>query len=207
MSFKKHIIDTMKKLYEYRYISIRDGNVSFKPKNENFFYISAGSIKKNKINEDQVIKVNFEKKDIIYNNQFNYKLKYDKEYKYLPSREVYMHSYLQTHPLYFNKDTFVIHAHPPNIISYIGLDDSRELEKVKDIFPEINVGKIGKNVKYHDAGSDELATDCFYKLLGNDIVGLERHGSLSIGEDIDKLFEDIETLEYYIDIKNKSLNN
>ena len=118
-----------------------------------------------------------------------------------------MHSYLQTHPLYFNKDTFVIHAHPPNIISYIGLNDSRELEKVKDIFPEINVGKIGKNIKYHDAGSDELAIDCFYKLLGNDIVGLERHGSLSIGEDIDKLFEDIETLEYYIDIKNKSLNN
>ena len=35
----------------------------------------------------------------------------------------------------------------------------------------------------------------------NDIIGLERHGTLSIGSDIDKIFEDIETLEYYIGIK------
>ena len=42
MSYKKHIVDTMKKLYSKKYISARDGNVSFKPKNENFFYISAG---------------------------------------------------------------------------------------------------------------------------------------------------------------------
>ena len=33
---------------------------------------------------------------------------------------------------------------------------------------------------------------------------MERHGSLSIGNDIEKLFEDIETLEYYIDIYLKS---
>ena len=76
MSFKKHIVDTMKKLYTNKFISIRDGNVSFKPKNENFFYISAGSVKKNEINEDQVIKVNFE----------DDKLFYCKDFKYQPSR-------------------------------------------------------------------------------------------------------------------------
>ena len=54
MSFKKHIVDTMKKLYTSKFISIRDGNVSFKPKNENFFYISAGSVKKNEINENML---------------------------------------------------------------------------------------------------------------------------------------------------------
>ena len=42
--------------------------------------------------------------------------------------------------------------------------------------------------------------------LYNDVVGMERHGSLSIGNDIEKLFEDIETLEYYIDIYLKSKN-
>ena len=35
---------------------------------------------------------------------------------------------------------------------------------------------------------------------------MERHGSLSIGPDLDKIFEDIETLEYYIDIALKSKN-
>ena len=194
MSFKKHIVDTMKKLYTSKFISIRDGNVSFKPKNENFFYISAGSVKKNEINEDQVIKVNFE----------DDKLYYCKDYKYQPSREILMHSLLQTHPSNFNKDIFVIHAHPPNIISFIGIRQSFELMNIKSIFPELNVGKIGSNVKYHEAGSEDLANDCFKKLLNNDIVGLERHGSLSIGSDIEKLFEDIETLEYYIDISKKS---
>ena len=194
MSVKKHIVDTMKRLYNNKYISIRDGNVSFKPKNENYFYISAGSVKKNEINEDQIIKVDFN----------NNKLVYDENYKYQPSREIHMHSLLQTHKPNFDKDTFVIHAHPPNIISYIGLNMSNELDTIKNIFPELNVGKIGKNVKYHAAGSMDLANDCYNRLLNNDIVGLERHGSLSIGHDIDRLFEDIETLEYYIDINLKS---
>ena len=194
MSVKKHIVDTMKRLYSNKYISIRDGNVSFKPKNENFFYISAGSIKKNEINEDQILKVHFDKKGTWY----------DKTYKYQPSREISMHSNLQTHEHNYDKDTFVVHAHPPNIISYIGITKSNELNNIKDFFPELNVGKIGKNVKYHEAGSQELASDCFYRLHNNDIVGLERHGSLSIGHDIDKIFEDIETLEYYINIHLKS---
>ena len=206
MSIKKHIVDTMKRLYHNEYISIRDGNVSFKPKNENFFLISAGSVKKSEINDDQIIKVYFQKNDVIFNNKIQYDLFYDKNFKYQPSREINMHSLLQTHLSNFDKDTFVIHAHPPNIISYIGLNKSHELKNIKNVFPELNVGKIGKNVKYHEAGSQELANDCFNKLFNHDIVGLERHGSLSIGHDIDKLFEDIETLEYYINIELKSKN-
>ena len=204
MSVKKHIVDTMKRLYTNKYISIRDGNVSFKPKNENFFYISAGSVKKNEINEDQIIKIAFNKKNLIFDKMFAYNLTYNQNENYKPSREIHMHSLLQTHPTYFNKDTFVIHAHPPNIISYIGINKTYQLDNIRNTFPEINVGKIGKNVSYHEAGSDDLAKDCFSKLIDNDIVGLERHGSLSIGDDIDKLFEDIETLEYYTDIELKS---
>ena len=199
MSVKKHIVDTMKKLYSNNYISIRDGNVSFKPKFENYFYISAGSVKKNEINEDQIIKVKFSKNKDNHGEKINnYLLNYNKYYKYKPSREIHMHSLLQTNKYYFDKDTFVVHAHPPNIIKYVGLEKSNELNNIKNIFPEINVGKIGKNVKYYDAGSDDLAINCYNNLFNNDIVALERHGSLSIGDDIDKIFEDIETLEYYI---------
>ena len=49
MSRKKHIVDAMKRLYSNNLISMRDGNVSFKPKNKNYFYISAGSVRKNEI--------------------------------------------------------------------------------------------------------------------------------------------------------------
>ena len=68
-----------------------------------------------------------------------------------------------------------------------------------------NVYLKGKNVKYHPAGSYELANDCLDKLNKHDIVALERHGTLSIGSDVDKIFEDIETLEYYsgIELKEK----
>ena len=194
MSLKKHIVDTMKQLYKKKYISIRDGNVSFKPKNENFFLISAGSVKKNELNVDQILKVDFRDNDLYY----------DKSYKYQPSREILMHSLLQCHEEYKDKDTFVIHAHPPNIISYIGIEQSKQLHTIKHYFPEINIGSIGNNVPYFEAGSTDLAKDCFTKLLYNDVVGMERHGSLSIGNDIEKLFEDIETLEYYIDIYLKS---
>lgn len=204
MSYKKHIVDTMKRLYTNKYISIRDGNISFKPKNENFFYISAGSVQKNNLNEDQVVKVHFDKKKSVEKGQYPFELHYNESKKYKPSREIYMHSFLQTHPNYYNKDIFVVHAHPPNIISYIGINKSNELKNIKNIFPEVNVGNIGNNVPYHDAGSLNLAKDCYINLLNNEIIGLEKHGSLSIGNNIDNIFENIETLEYYIDIHLRS---
>ena len=115
-----------------------------------------------------------------------------------------MHSFLLTNSKFEDKDTFIIHAHPPNIISYMGFNKQRQLNSIKDLFPEINVGSIGKNVNYHDAGTLELAKNCYDNLLNHDLVGLERHGSLSIDSDSDKIIEDIETLEYYIDSFLKS---
>ena len=46
--------------------------------------------------------------------------------------------------------------------------------------------------------SMDLAKNCYDNLLNKDLVGLERHGTLSIDSDSDKIIEDIETLEYYI---------
>jgi ribulose-5-phosphate 4-epimerase/fuculose-1-phosphate aldolase len=206
MSRRKHIVDTVKRLYESRFISIRDGNVSFKPKNEPFFYISAGQVKKNEINTDQVVKVHFHKTEDLITKDLRgqYDLVFENSGPYVPSREVYMHSHLQTLPENYGKDIFVVHAHPPNIIAYTGIQQHNELYNIKLSFPELNVGKIGANVKYHDAGSYELANNCFKNLKDNDIVALERHGSLSVGVDIDKIFEDIETLEYYIGIELKA---
>ena len=43
----------------------------------------------------------------------------------------------------------------------------------------------------------------YNNLLNNSIIGLKNHGSLSIGEDIDNMIEEIETLEYYTSIVMK----
>jgi ribulose-5-phosphate 4-epimerase/fuculose-1-phosphate aldolase len=188
MNAEKNLVNLMKYMFSKRLISARDGNVSFKPKNSNYFLISPSSVKKNDLHQNQIIKVNFDKSKTLEYNTENSK----------PSRELFMHSLLLTNDYFYDKDTFVIHAHPPNIISYMGFNENRELNTIKSCFPEINVGNIGKNVKYHDAGSMDLANNCYENLLKYDLVGLERHGTLSIDSDSDKIIEDIETLEYYI---------
>ena len=94
----------------------------------------------------------------------------------------------------------MVHAHPPNIISYTGFNKSKELSTIRNIFPELNVNSIGNNVKYYEAGTYDLANNSFLNLKDHSIIALEKHGSLSIGNDIDNIFEDIETIEYYINI-------
>ena len=188
MNAEKNLVNLMKYMFSKRLISARDGNVSFKPKDKNYFLISPSSVKKNDLHQNQIIKIEFD-------NAGN--LKYNKN-SVTPSRELYMHSFLLTNKKFADKDRFVIHAHPPNVISYMGFNKFRELNTIKDRFPEINIGNIGKNVTYHDAGSLELAKNCYNNLINHDLVGLERHGTLSIDSDSDKIIEDIETLEYYI---------
>ena len=196
---RKYLAETMKNLYNKNYLTVRDGNISFKPKNSDYFYITAGSVKKNEMNEEQILKIKMtSKQDLIYcyKNNLNYK----------PSREINIHSFLQMDEKYYNKDTFVVHVHPPNILSYIGVNNCIELDTIQDKFPEINAGKIGRNVKFFEAGTIELADNCYKNLLNNDIIGMERHGTLSIGEDMDKIIENIDTLEFYTNIVLKSNN-
>lgn len=203
MKFRKHVCYYMKKLYDNKMITIRDGNISYKPKNENFFYISPGSIKKNNLEEEQIVKVFFQSFDN-KKSPFNYDLYFNNNNMYKPSREIHIHALLQTQPSNKDKDVCIIHAHPLQTIAYMGINENTELSTIKNLFPELNVGSIGKNAKYHEAGSLDLAEDCFNCLNGHDIIGLERHGTLSIGENMERLYEELETLEFYANIKNIS---
>ena len=191
MSIQKNIIKTMKLLYKKNYITMRDGNISFKPKNKDFFYLTAGSVKKNELQPNQIIKINFDK-----NKNINYNL----NDKYLPSREINIHSFIQMDEYYKNQDIYVVHAHPPNIISYMGINQFRELNTIKEIFPELNVDNIGKNVKYFEPGTLNLANSCYENLIKKNIIGMEKHGTLSVNTNIDLIMEELDTLESYIKI-------
>lgn len=191
---RKDLVNAMRSLYTNGFVTMRDGNVSYKPKQSNYFLITAGGIQKNLINEDQIIPVCFD--TTTHPNT----LQYNDNILYKPSREINMHALLQTHDSLYDIDSFILHAHPPNIISFMGVTQSRQLHDIKHYFPEINVDKIGRNVPFLDAGSNELAIASFKNLYSNDIVGLERHGTLSVGPNIDRLMENIETLEFYTGI-------
>ena len=60
----KQISNIMKYLFSNKLISARDGNVSFKPKHENYFFISPSQVKKNNIHPIDCIKVNFDNWEI-----------------------------------------------------------------------------------------------------------------------------------------------
>ena len=196
MNIKQKIADSMKLLYNKNYITLRDGNVSFKPRNKDYFYISAGSVLKNTITPEQVIKVNF-------NDERTW---FDDTKMYKPSQELNMHYFLQRKKQNYLHDTFILHAHPPNTIAYMGLNvNNIELNTIKQYFPEMNVGLIGKNVPFFNAGSEELAEACLNNLYNPyTMIGLKQHGTLSIGSDVNELIEHIETLEKYLDIYFKS---
>ena len=53
----------------------------------------------------------------------------------------------------------------------------------KDKFPEIPFN-IGLNVKYYQAGSEELACNTFKNIQNNDIVALEKHGIVCISNNL-----------------------
>ena len=80
-----------------------------------------------------------------------------------------MHAIFHTKKEYHNKDLYIVHAHPKNLISYIGLNKNYELKNVKNVFPEININ-IGKNVSVQEAGSLSLAIEAFHNLNNHDIV-------------------------------------
>ena len=189
----------MKHMYDTKLIAMRDGNISFKPARKNYFYITPGSVKKNNLVEEDLVRVafssDFESKKSLHISNHILNLK--------PSREINMHAIFHTKKEYHNKDLYIVHAHPKNLISYIGLNKNYELKNVKNVFPEININ-IGKNVSVQEAGSLSLAIEAFHNLNNHDIVGLRNHGSLSKGENLCKLIEDIETIEYYLEIINKA---
>ena len=198
MAHKARIINAMRRLYDKGYIAARDGNISFKPTNKNFFYITAGSVRKDELKSDEIIKISF-------NDNATW---YDKNSRSKPSRELRMHYFLHKKSENNTKNLYVVHAHPPNAIAFMGINPvNNELNNINKVFPELNVGTIGKNVPLYEAGSNILATSCSNHLRSpNTMIGLKQHGTLCIGEDLAKIEENIDTLEYHLDIYFKAIN-
>jgi ribulose-5-phosphate 4-epimerase/fuculose-1-phosphate aldolase len=189
------ICDVLKECYSRGWISTRDGNGSVRRKNENWIYITPSGTKKQRLDAESLVKLEFQIDNSL--------LKVNAESTGKPSGEIELHRRL----LFEIPDTrTIIHVHPTYTIAamYAGLD----LQALSLEFPEIHrYTKVAPNVPIVPATSVELAEATSLALnlkangtISSDIVGLDRHGVIAIARDPWTAFEHIERLEHICQI-------
>lgn len=201
------ICDVMKAAYNKSWISTRDGNASFRRKDENFLYVTPSGVRKQHMNSEMLIKLEL-RKDVNYKYGINpvrvLDMYQDKIIGLNPTGELPLHILLQKN---LPKNRVVLHLHPTHIIAamYAGLD----LQEVAKEFPEINrytrVGPIVPNIppiseELAFASIDALALDLETGDTKYDIIGLDRHGIVVVAEDAWSAFEHVERLEHVCEI-------
>lgn len=189
------ICDVMKIAYNKSWISTRDGNASFKRKDEDFLYVTPSGVRKQNLNSEMMIKLKL--------NTDNYTRVIDNIQEKIiglePTGELPLHILLQKN-LPCNR--VVLHLHPTYIIAYLhsGLD----LQELAKDFPEINrYTRVGPTVPEIPPISIELANAAVKALNLNfvtgeidfDIIGLKGHGIIAIGEDAFSALEHVERVE------------
>ena len=182
----------IKECYHNKWIAPVDGNISYKPANANFFYITPASLRKHEINNDDIVKMN-----INYNDKTIIK---DAESNRTPSGEIDLHGKFMLDNNYYDKNVCIVHCHPPYMLAYIGMiKKNRELKTILSLFPELSI-KVGDNVPYIEAKTPLLAEKTYEMMGDNEIVALKQHGIVAMGESFQRVMEIIETLEYYCKI-------
>lgn len=191
------ICDVFKEAYKRNWISTRDGNASFKRKNENYLYVTPSGVRKYHMNAEMMLKLK------IQNNPLSFSRVQDEYQNKIiglqPSGEMELHLLLQ------NKtpdNRVVLHLHPTYIISamYANID----LQNLANIFPEINrYTRVGPTVPVIPPVSKQLADACINAFNLNqetgevdfDIIGLKQHGVVVIAKDAWSAFEHCERVE------------
>ncbi len=189
------ICDVLKECYSRGWISTRDGNGSVRRKNENWIYITPSGTKKQRLDAESLVKMEFQADKSL--------VKVSAEATGKPSGEIELHRRLLSELL----DTrTVIHVHPTYTIAamYAGYD----LQALSLEFPEIHrYTTVARNVPIVPAISFELAEATCHALelqldgaIFADIVGLDRHGVIAVARDPWTAFEHIERLEHICQI-------
>lgn len=209
------ICDVLKIAYERNWISTRDGNASFKRKNDDFLYITPSGVRKQHLNAELIFKLQFiNDYKLILEPWLNLRRVSDDYQLKLtglePSGELPLHSLLQR---IVPENRVVLHLHPTYIVAamYAGWD----LQKLAQEFPEINrYTRVGPTVPIIPPISKELGFAGIKALNLNDktgevdfdIIGLDRHGIIAIGKDAWTAFEHVERLEHICKIALASGN-
>ena len=196
------ICDIMVDAYKRNWITSRDGNVSIRHHDRDYFYITPSGVRKQTLQPDQ-----FKKIAITYHsvNQWGYaELPYTEISKNLkPSGEIPMHFGLQRKLGQHNQDVrVVVHIHPTYIVA--AMHAGIQLDKLVKDFPELGrYTKVAPNVPDVPPISQELADRVHNNLclddngyIKYDVVGIKGHGVVSIDTSPWRAYEHIERLEH-----------
>lgn len=191
--------ETMVDAYKRNWITSRDGNVSIRHHDRDYFYITPSGVRKQTMQPDQ-----FKKIGISASTNTWHVLEYtDISAKLKPSGEIPLHFGLQKKMGQHSKEVRVVmHFHPTYCVAamHAGID----LSTIVNDFPELSrYTRVAKNVPDVPPTSQELADHCHHNLelddMGNiayDIVGIKGHGVVSIDTSPWRAYEHIERLEH-----------
>ncbi len=204
------LCDVLRESYKKGWISTRDGNGSVRYTSREYFQVTPSGEKKWKLDAEDCIKLKWDAflesgKEILPKASLCNGIEVLGETRgKKPTGEYLLHAYLQRKTC--DQNRVVLHVHPTYIISamYKGID----LRKISEEFPEINrytrVGPVLGNIA---PISVDLAVQSVRALeldeKGNiqyDIIGLDRHGIVSVAADPWSAFEHVERLEHICQI-------
>jgi ribulose-5-phosphate 4-epimerase/fuculose-1-phosphate aldolase len=196
------IADVMKAAYEKSWISTRDGNASFRRKDETFLYVTPSGVRKQHMNSEMMIKLELRKESDAKYGISHVRVMDNYQRKIIglePTGELPLHILLQKN---LPTNRVVMHLHPTYIIAamYAGYD----LQELARQFPEISrYTKVGPMVPNTPPISEELAfasieafgLDLETGEVKYDIIGLDRHGIVVVAEDAWSAFDHVERVE------------
>ena len=190
------MLETLSEIFEEAYkrnwITARDGNASIRWQDRDHFYVTPSGVRKQTLQPEM-----FKKSDL--NGKMLDYTAISKELK--PSGEFPMHLALQ------NKITtdvrVVLHLHPTYTVAamYAGID----LQNLLKEFPELSrYTSVAPTVPMIPPITQELADACVRNIglmkdtgsISYNIVGMDRHGVVSVDTSPWRAFEHIERLEH-----------
>lgn len=187
------VSEIFREAYQRNWITARDGNASVRWARDPYFYITPTAVRKQTLQPEMFLKV---RPDSGFSEPIS-----DLGTGLRPSGELPMHMLLQ-HKI----DTdvrVVLHLHPP--YSVAAMMAGINLPDLVAEFPELSrYTRVGDNVPFYAPLTEELAEGCVGNLgLQDDnghvlyhIVGMDKHGVVSVDTSPWRAMEHIERLEH-----------
>ena len=189
------VCDVLKESYKREWITTRDGNVSIRMYGQPWFHVTPSGTRKNLLNSDLLIKLSLPELKRMWDGEEEQKFARGLS----PTGELPMHHLLQKD---HSGTRVVLHLHPTYTIS--AMHKGVNLIQLATEFPELRrYTRVGPSTPVIEPISIDLANAVVNHIGLNpdgsvqyDIIGLDRHGVVSVAEDPWSAFEHVERLEH-----------